>query len=49
MIPEGEILHYLDIIDAHMYDMKTVLDETSAGQITDKVWALGRRLYRSKQ
>jgi len=49
MIPEGEILHYLDIIDAHMYDMKTVLDETSAGQITDKVWVLGRRLYRSKQ
>ena len=31
MIPEGEILHYLDIIDARMYDMQKELEAVEEG------------------
>ena len=48
MFPEAEILHHLDIIDAHMYDMKSALEQTEPGQMSDKVWTLGRKIYRSK-
>lgn len=46
MIPEAEILHHLDIIDAHMYDMKTALEQTAPGQMSERIWTLGRKLYR---
>lgn len=46
MLPEAEILHHLDIIDAHMYDMKIALDNTKPGQMSDKIWTLSRKLYR---
>lgn len=47
MIPEGEMLHHLDMIDARMYDMQKVLTTTEAGQVSDKVWVLeNRKLYR---
>lgn len=48
-IPEAEIIHHLDMIDAHMFDMKQALEQVSAGDMTDKVWTLNRRLYKPKQ
>lgn len=48
MIPEAEVLHYLDIIDARMYDMNKVLDNTKAGGFSDRVWLLqNRKLYKA--
>lgn len=47
MFPEAEILHYLDIIDARMYDMEDVLACVEPGTFSEKVWVLdNRRLYR---
>jgi 3'-5' exoribonuclease len=47
MIPEAEVLHYLDIIDARMYDMGKVLSHVEAGSFSDKVWLLhNRKLYK---
>lgn len=47
MIPEGEILHYLDIIDARMYDMQKELEHLEKGDFSDKVWLLhNRQLYK---
>ena len=49
MIPEGEILHYLDLMDARMYDMGRVLQGVEPGQLSDKVWLLhNRKLYKAK-
>lgn len=36
MIPEAEILHYLDIIDARMFDMKKALEQVEEGEFTEK-------------
>lgn len=50
MFPEAEILHYLDIIDARMYDMDEVLDVTDAGEFSEKVWTLdNRRIYKAEE
>lgn len=46
MIPEAEMLHHLDIIDAHMYDFKQALDKTEPGTMSDPVWTLSRRVYK---
>ena len=47
MIPEGEVLHYLDIIDARMYDMHKELEALKAGEFSEKVWVLhNRQLYK---
>lgn len=48
MIPEAEILHYLDMMDARMYDMRRVLDKVEDKQFSEKVWLLNnRKLYKS--
>lgn len=48
MIPEGEMLHYLDMIDARMYDMRKALGKTESGEFSDRVWVLhNRKLYQS--
>ena len=47
MLPEAELLHHLDMIDARMFDMKKALDAVRPGEMTDKVPTLGRRLYRT--
>jgi len=50
MIPEAELLHYLDILDARMFDMQKALGEAPLGGFTDKIWTLNnRRLYRPEQ
>jgi 3'-5' exoribonuclease len=47
MIPEGEILHYLDMIDARMFDMNKALEPLNPGEFSDKVWLLNnRQMYR---
>ena len=40
MFPEAEILHYLDVIDARMYDMEEALLGVKPGEFSDKVWTL---------
>ncbi|MCM0649725.1 HD domain-containing protein [Clostridium swellfunianum] len=47
MFAEAELLHHLDIIDARMYDMKRVADETEKGSFSEKVYSLeNRRIYK---
>ncbi|NLP44883.1 MAG: HD domain-containing protein [Peptococcaceae bacterium] len=49
MIPEGEVLHYLDILDARMFDMQKALKELSNGEFTDRIWVLNnRKLYKAQ-
>ncbi len=49
MIPEGEILHYLDMIDARMYDMQKALKAVKPGEFSDRVWLLNnRQMYKPK-
>lgn len=46
MFPEAEILHYLDIIDARMYDMHKAQGETNKGKFSDRIWSLeNRKVY----
>ncbi len=47
MFPEAEMLHYLDIMDAKMYDFKDYLDGVEEGEFTDRIFTLdSRRLYK---
>ena len=47
LFPEAEILHYLDIVDAGMYDMEDALTSTEGGSFSERVWTLdNRRLYK---
>ena len=47
MFPEAELLHYLDILDARMFDMEDALNSTNAGEFSEKVWTLdNRRVYK---
>ena len=48
MIPEAELLHYIDIIDARMFDMEKVLNATDTEGFSEKVWVLNnRKLYKA--
>lgn len=50
MIPEAEVLHYLDILDARMFDMQKALSEVQPGEFSDKIWILNnRKLYKSEK
>lgn len=47
MFPEAEILHYLDIIDARMFDMEDALQGILPGEFSDRVWTLdNRKVYK---
>ena len=47
MFPEAEVLHYLDMMDAKLFDMEYALSSTEPGEFTGKVWTLdNRRLYK---
>lgn len=49
MFPEAEMLHYLDNMDAKMYDMKKALEDTEEGKFSDGIWSLDkRRIYKAK-
>ena len=46
LFPEAEVLHYLDILDARMYDMEEALKVTEPGGFSDRIWTLdNRRIY----
>jgi 3'-5' exoribonuclease len=47
MTAEAELLHFLDIIDARMFDFEHALEGTEPGGFTDKIWLLdNRNLYK---
>ena len=47
MIPEAEMLHHLDMLDARMYDMQRVLGNVEEGKLSERVWLLdNRKLYK---
>ena len=49
MLPEAEMLHYLDDMDATMFDMKKAVDSVKPGEMSDQVWSLERRkIYNSR-
>ena len=47
LFPEAEVLHYLDILDARMFDMQDALEGTEPGGFSDRIWTLdNRKLYK---
>lgn len=47
LFPEAELLHYLDMVDAKMFDMEAALASTRPGEFSDRIWTLdNRRLYK---
>ena len=47
MFPEAEALHYLDMIDAKMYDFEDALAGVEEGDFSDRIWTLdNRRIYK---
>lgn len=47
LFPEAEALHYLDILDARMFDMEDALNGVKAGEFSDRIWTLdNRRIYK---
>ncbi|MEA4986675.1 MAG: HD domain-containing protein [Anaerovorax sp.] len=47
LFPEAEILHYLDMLDARMYDMQEALIGVEPGGFSDRIWTLdNRKLYK---
>ena len=48
MIPEAEMLHHLDIMDARMYDMNKALRDTEEGKFSERIWSLDNiSIYKS--
>ena len=47
MFPEAELLHYLDVMDARIYDMDEALNNTVPGSFSERIWTLeNRRIYK---
>lgn len=47
MLPEGEMLHYLDIMDARMYDMKKASESCEPGKFSERIRSLeNRNIYK---
>lgn len=44
-IPEAEMLHFLDIMDARMYDIKKALDGVQGGSFGERIWSLENRAF----
>lgn len=48
MIPEAELLHHLDVIDARMYDMQKAIKDVNQGEFSEKIYSLdGITVYKS--
>lgn len=45
MFPEAEVLHWIDLLDARMNEMKSIMDRVPAGAFSEKIWSLDRRMY----
>ena len=49
MFPEAQMLHLLDLMDAQMYEMRSVLKTLNPGSFSGNIWSLDqRKLYRRK-
>ena len=49
LFPEAEMLHYLDVLDAKMYDMEDALLGIRPGDFSERVWTLNNRtIYKRK-
>lgn len=49
LFPEAELLHYLDILDARLFDMEDALNGVEPGKFSGRVWTLdNRRIYKAK-
>ncbi|MGX8773651.1 MAG: 3'-5' exoribonuclease YhaM family protein [Bacillota bacterium] len=49
LFPEAEMLHYLDMIDAKMFDMEEAVNRAEPGEFSDRVWTLdSRTIYHKK-
>jgi len=47
MFPEAEALHYLDMLDAKIFDMEDALMATQPGEFSERVWTLdNRKIYK---
>lgn len=47
MFPEAELLHYLDIFDARIFDMEEALRPVPPGDFSERVWTLeNRKVYK---
>ena len=47
LFPEAEMLHYLDMTDAKMFDAEQALENVEPGEFSDKVYTLdNRKLYK---
>ena len=47
LFPEAEMLHYLDMTDAKMFDVEQALKDVAPGEFSDKVYTLdNRKLYK---
>ena len=50
MFPEAEMLHYLDMIDARMFDFQKALSSVNEGGFSEKQWLLdNRRVYKKTE
>lgn len=50
LFPEAEVLHYLDILDAKMFDMEQALELTNPGTFSERIWTLdNRRIYKPEE
>ncbi len=50
LFPEAEVLHYLDILDARMFDMEDALNGVEPGSFSDRIWTLdNRRIYKATE
>lgn len=48
MVPEAQMLHYIDNIDAKVYDMEKALSDVEPKEFTDRIWSLdNRKLYKT--
>ena len=48
LFPEAEMLHYLDMVDAKMFDMQEAVEKTEPGCFSDRVWTRdNRNVYRA--
>ena len=48
LFPEAEVLHYLDVLDARMFDMEDALNGVEPGEFSDRIWTLdNRRIYKA--
>jgi len=49
MIPEAELLHYVDMVDARMYDMEKALNKVEPSGFSERIWTLdNRKLYKPR-